>query len=196
VSVLQGRVSAQDCNLCQSNKMEKEVENPSLSPPQKFIKDKSGHDDLELARLFQQMTVRTSKGQWRGENQNDLVRLKKQEKFKKPEKKKRRKVHLKPSQLIVSPSNKPEKSEISEVSAETGDNFSDFLTACSREIATIEESEQKKQRKSSSCAQQARLEEHEHAAAVDFSIDVLTDYFEETVLLPKKMSYMAELMYT
>ena len=37
------------------------------------------------------------------------------------------------------------------------------------------------------CAQQANLSQ---------DIDRLTDYLEESILLPKKMSYMAEMMYT
>ena len=187
--------------------MEKKVENPSLSTlsqaPQKTRDSPSNaNDGLELARLFQQMTVRT-KGHWRGENQNDkpIIRLKKQEKFKPPSKKKKsikkqgsNKVLLKPSKLNLSGPETSSSEKNSCSKSEATDNFSNFLTACSIEIATIEESEQQKQRKSSTCAQQAR-EEHDHAT-VDFSIDVLTDYLEETVLLPKKMSYMAELMYT
>ena len=191
--------------------MEKKVENPPLSTlpqPTQKTRDSSSNasDGLELARLFQQMTVRT-KGHWRGENQNDKpIRLKKQEKFK-PKIKKRQKsikkqgsskILLKPSKLNLSG---PEKSSSGKniSKSESTDNFSNFLTDCSREIATIEvvtidDSELQKQRKSSTCAQQAR-EEHDHVN-VDFSIDVLTDYLEETVLLPKKMSYMAELMYT
>merc|ERR1712004_634529 len=120
-----------------------------------------------------------------------MGRLKKYDKFK-PEKKlsfrrSSQKFTLKPSRLSCTDrSSSSPKSSLS--------NPSEFHNACSREIATIEESEQQKQRKSSTCAQQAR-EEHDHSA-VNFSIDVLTDYLEETVLLPKKMSYMAELMYT
>lgn len=44
----------------------------------------------------------------------------------------------------------------------------------------------------SSCAQQARNEDEN----ISYSIDRLTDYLEESILLPKKMSYMAEMMYT
>jgi len=46
------------------------------------------------------------------------------------------------------------------------------------------------QRKNSAtCAQQARTE-------LSQDIDRLADYLEESILLPKKMSYMAEMMYT
>jgi len=41
----------------------------------------------------------------------------------------------------------------------------------------------------STCAQQARRD-------ISQDIDRLTDYLEESILLPKKMSYMAEMMYT
>jgi len=48
--------------------------------------------------------------------------------------------------------------------------------------------DEKKQRKrQTTCAQQAHLSQ---------DIDRLTDYLEESILLPKKMSYMAEMMYT
>jgi len=52
-----------------------------------------------------------------------------------------------------------------------------------------EEEAKSTQRKTSTCAQQA-------AARQDIDIDRLADYLEESVLLPKKMSYMAEMMYT
>ena len=48
-----------------------------------------------------------------------------------------------------------------------------------------------KRRKASSCAEQAR----QHDDLSD-TIDLLADYLEESVMFPKKMSYMAELMYT
>lgn len=47
----------------------------------------------------------------------------------------------------------------------------------------------RKQQAESTCAQQARQD-------VTNDIDRLTDYLEESILLPKKMSYMAEMMYT
>jgi len=53
---------------------------------------------------------------------------------------------------------------------------------------------QKKRKASSSCAQQARNECYN--ADINASMDFLADYLEETILFPKKMSYMAELMYT
>merc|ERR1712107_901751 len=53
---------------------------------------------------------------------------------------------------------------------------------------------QKKRKASSFCAQQARNECYN--ADINASMDFLADYLEETILFPKKMSYMAELMYT
>ena len=56
---------------------------------------------------------------------------------------------------------------------------------------------QKKRKASTSCAQQARNECYNtNSAEINLSIDYLADYLEETILFPKKMSYMAELMYT
>ena len=198
--------------------MEKKVESPtSLAAVAAGVSKESSEsaptsscsptsEGLELARMFQQLSVTRPgcHGKWRESSHSStdkqpLKRLKKYDKFK-PEKKlsfrrSSQKFTLKPSRLSCTDrSSSSPKSSLSNPS-EQSDNFSEFLNACSREIATIEESEQQKQRKSSTCAQQAR-EEHDHSAAVNFSIDVLTDYLEETVLLPKKMSYMAELMYT
>ena len=198
--------------------MEKKVESPTSSGAAGVSKESSESsscsppsEGVELARLFQQLSVTKRSGchgKWRESSQRSTdkqpIRLKKFD-FK-PEKKlpsrKSHKIKLKPSRLSClnvtdrsTTSAAPSSSSSTESNPnEQSDNFSEFLNACSREIATIEESEQQKQRKSSTCAQQAR-EEHDHAA-VNFSIDVLTDYLEETVLLPKKMSYMAELMYT
>merc|ERR1712004_761150 len=204
----------------QINKMEKKVESPtSLAAAAGVSKESSESgapsscsptsEGLELARMFQQLSVTRpgcSHGKWRESSHSSstdkqpLKRLKKYDKFK-PEKKlsfrrSSQKFTLKPSRLSCTDrsSSSPKSSLSNNPSEVQSDNFSEFLNACSREIATIEESEQQKQRKSSTCAQQAR-EEHDHSA-VNFSIDVLTDYLEETVLLPKKMSYMAELMYT
>ncbi len=58
-----------------------------------------------------------------------------------------------------------------------------------------------KRRKQSSCAEQARAissSEYNHNTPHDINLDVdlLADYLEESILIPKKMSYMAELMYT
>jgi len=47
-----------------------------------------------------------------------------------------------------------------------------------------------KRKQQATCAQQARQD------PVSQDIDRLTDYLEESILLPKKMSYMAEMMYT
>ena len=48
-----------------------------------------------------------------------------------------------------------------------------------------------KRRKVSSCAEQARQRDD-----LSDTIDILADFLEESVVFPKKMSYMAELMYT
>jgi len=50
-----------------------------------------------------------------------------------------------------------------------------------------------KRRKASSCAEQARQLSQDE---LDETIDILADFLEESVVFPKKMSYMAELMYT
>jgi len=47
------------------------------------------------------------------------------------------------------------------------------------------------QRKVSTCAEQAR-----GATDLTHDIDRLADFLEESISLPKKMSYMAEMMYT
>ena len=44
---------------------------------------------------------------------------------------------------------------------------------------------------SSSCAQQAQRVVHP-----DISVDDLAGYLEDSIVFPKKMSYMAEMMYT
>lgn len=52
-------------------------------------------------------------------------------------------------------------------------------------------SKQPQRKNSSTCAQQARQN-----TELSQDIDRLADYLEESILLPKKMSYMAEMMYT
>merc|ERR1712008_511461 len=54
----------------------------------------------------------------------------------------------------------------------------------------------KDNKRKTSCAQQARCEGLPSSDAVNLSIDILTDYLDEAILFPKKLSYMAELMYT
>jgi hypothetical protein len=61
----------------------------------------------------------------------------------------------------------------------------------SKEKNGVKRRNQDQSSSSSSCAQQARRNED-----VSQDIDRLTDYLEESILLPKKMSYMAEMMYT
>jgi hypothetical protein len=129
-------------------------------------------------------------------------------------KKSKRQIQLRPSRLdhivVVAPE---------ESSPETESRFSTFSADCSRELETIvqnssvaekrlkgknkdvtsvkedEKRAQKKRKTSASCAQQARSE-CLPADAINVSVDLLADYLEESILLPKKMSYMAELMYT
>merc|ERR1712004_489656 len=172
----------------QINKMEKKVESPtSLAAAAGVSKESSESgapsscsptsEGLELARMFQQLSVTRPgciHGKWRESSHSStdkqpLKRLKKYDDKFKPEKKlsfrrSSQKFTLKPSRLSCTDrSSSSPKSSLSNPS-EQSDNFSEFLNACSREIATIEESEQQKQRKkSSTCAQQAR-EEHDHSA--------------------------------
>lgn len=122
-------------------------------------------------------------------------------------KKKRLKVVLRPSKLTVktaavSPRSGDEDSKDSEVDK----RFKDFSDACCKELESIEKSQKvaaaedkkvlKRRKTSASCAQQARIQEYSSVEDVNNAIDMLADYLEESVLLPKKMSYMAELMYT
>jgi len=60
-----------------------------------------------------------------------------------------------------------------------------------KHLSPGEEAKAETQRKTSTCAQQARQD-----TELTQDIDRLADYLEESVLLPKKMSYMAEMMYT
>ena len=96
--------------------------------------------------------------------------------------------------------------------------FRDFSVACSKELDSIASSDlfetrdsckKKKKskkdsskvdadamlqrRKASSCAEQARQLSNDELSD---AIDILADFLEESVVFPKKMSYMAELMYT
>jgi hypothetical protein len=138
----------------------------------------------------------------------------------------RAQVSLKPSKLTHVLDEMKASDQIGEESASrlksAEARFSDFSAACSKELETIERdtsvrpkkknskctgssvsddqerskrSRAHKRRKSSaSCAQQARNECYN--PDVNLSIDILADYLDEAILLPKKMSYMAELMYT
>jgi hypothetical protein len=97
--------------------------------------------------------------------------------------------------------------------------FRDFSAACSKELDSIarfdpesrrEPTKKKKKsksdpanvpvhlhhlkrRKASSCAEQARQMSNDELSD---TIDILADFLEESIVFPKKMSYMAELMYT
>lgn len=162
--------------------------------------------------------------EWRyGEVKPEIHRVHPASKFKKRTKRIVRKrqnssptIVLRPSKLTNLVVNETQKSNPTE------SPFSTFSADCSRELETIVKASTKKvtkvdkasksktiikdkpqsmqkvpssrpqkRRKASSCAQQALNPE-----SVNLSIDILTDYLEETILLPKKMSYMAELMYT
>ena len=96
--------------------------------------------------------------------------------------------------------------------------FRDFSAACSKELDSIARLDpetrrdpisskkknkdpaavpashhHQKRRKASSCAEQARQMSSDELSD---TIDILADFLEESVVFPKKMSYMAELMYT
>ena len=135
-------------------------------------------------------------------------RLKKKSKVNK----KTRKIQLRPSKLtqVIAV-----KTDSKKVSQEAESRFIDFSADCSRALETIakensekdasgtdpeyEEKRSKSARntkRKTSCAQQARSECLPSSEAVNLSIDILTDYLDEAILFPKKMSYMAELMYT
>lgn len=188
--------------------MEKEVESLKSCAGKQVIKDPKTEekeckliDGKELERLFENMTVSKSvtasksANKWRSAV-NKMYKIHPQTKFKRRIQRKKKKqpqklkICLRPSKLnhVVA----------SVQSAES--RFSTFSADCSRELDTIAKCDQKdnvqKKRKASSCAQQARSECLSSAESVNLSIDILTDYLEETMLLPKKMSYMAELMYT
>ena len=158
-------------------------------------------DGKELIKLFQNMSV--TKTLWKSPTKPAIHQIRKTSKLKK------KKVPKKSTSPL---------SDSSKKSPSTETRFSEFSADCSRELETIvkEETSNKnpsvkqstedkscqprilKKRKTSSCAQQARNECHPltNTDAVNFSIDLLTDYLDEAILFPKKMSYMAELMYT
>ena len=174
-------------------------------------------DGKELVRLFQNMSVKppSADSLWRN-NCKDTKMHKVQQpiKFKKRTKKKLQQPSSSTAAAAASlprirPSKLKPKTE-NGTTMESSRLFSDFSAACSRELDTIavakaaddqqpqsEKRPQKKRKASASCAQQARNEcQLSNNDSVDISIDFLTDYLEETILFPKKMSYMAELMYT
>merc|ERR1712242_695903 len=195
-----------DCNFISST-MEKKVESlktSSAAAEAMTLKTPQNYDGKELVRLFQNMSVKTpsssSDSLWRSATNDKKPKMHKVQpslRFKKRLKKKH------PSAL---PLIRPSKLEPKTESGSEESRFSDFSAACSRELDTIvvakpEDGEnksklhtnrpQKKRKASASCAQQARNEcsyssSNSDSAAVDISIDFLTDYLEETILFPKK----------
>jgi len=183
--------------------MEKKVESPKTSTTQKIS---NNYDGKELVRLFQNMSVKTSSSDilWRNCGNDSKPKMHKVQPCLKFKKRVKKKTPASTHALPLRPSKLKPKTE-----SGTESRFSDFSAACSRELDTIaakpdedksencNKSQNKKKRKASaSCAQQARNECLTSSDSVNISIDYLTDYLEETILFPKKMSYMAELMYT
>ena len=193
--------------------MEKKVENPKSSLKAVNSVQENLINGKELVQLFQKMTVAREKMSSNSTKTAKPImhrvrpssRLKKKSKISKKQKQKSSSVHLRPSKLsqVVKNSSNPK----STTSSQTESRFIDFSADCSRELETIVKDSKtsstdltdkdaltkaKNNKRKTSCAQQARNE----SDAVNLSIDILTDYLDEAILFPKKMSYMAELMYT
>ena len=204
--------------------MKKEVE--SLGEEKSVAKVPAQIDGKELVQLFKSMSVsrhgetrqlRDSKD-WRASK--NLVKPSRS----KPLKNKKVKQKRKPKRLNLRPSKLTLIVDRLQADKKAPDSrFSEFSADCSKALETIEKSSkaqpkklkkkvkkpnresvpeesakprvQKKRKASSSCAQQARNVCYNNSE-VDLSIDYLADYLEETIVFPKKMSYMAELMYT
>merc|ERR1739844_861429 len=191
--------------------MEKKVENPKSSSKAVNSVQENLINGKELVQLFQKMTVAREKMSSNSTKTAKPImhrvrpssRLKKKSKI--SQKPKSSSVHLRPSKLsqVVKNSSNPK----STTSSQTESRFIDFSADCSRELETIVKDSKtsstdltekdaltkaKNNKRKTSCAQQARNE----SDAVNLSIDILTDYLDEAILFPKKMSYMAELMYT
>jgi len=203
--------------------MEKKVESLKSSSAAAVTTQTLQPDGKELVRLFQNMSVKTlsspsADSLWRNTCKDTKMHKVLQPssiKFKKRTKKKLQQPSSSTAAAAASlprirPSKLKPKTE-NGTTMESSRLFSDFSAACSRELDTIavakaedqqqpqsEKRPQKKRKASASCAQQARNEcsLSNNDSSVDISIDFLTDYLEETILFPKKMSYMAELMYT
>merc|ERR1712223_372767 len=214
-----------DCNFILSS-MEKKVENPESSNKDAVVIDEgTAQENLingkELVQLFQKMNVTrdqkvpvSNSNTSKTEAKSIIHRIHPSSRLKKKGKvnKKTRKIHLRPSKLTQAISGKTDSNNTSK-GAES--RFIDFSADCSRALDTIvkensskdaSEIDQEFEEKGSkgarnnkrkiSCAQQARSEYLPSSEAVNLSIDILTDYLDEAILFPKKMSYMAELMYT
>merc|ERR1711981_193582 len=204
--------------------MEKKVESLKSSSAAAAVTTQTLQPDgKELVRLFQKMSVKTlsppfADSLWRNNCKDTKMHKVLQPssiKFKKRTKKKLQQPSSSTAAAAASlprirPSKLKPKTE-NGTTMESSRLFSDFSAACSRELDTIavakaaedqqqpqsEKRPRKKRKASASCAQQARNEcSLSNNDSVDISIDFLTDYLEETILFPKKMSYMAELMYT
>merc|ERR1711902_303183 len=183
-------------------------------------------DGKELVKLFKNCSivekskpsqVRNSKN-WRNSKNNLASSSQKSFKRKKVMQKKTKKpkfrVNIRPSKLtsivekIQSDQKSPESrfSDFSDCSKALEDISAKLKKKPKSKVASLDQDSdsgsqskaplraQKKRKASSSCAQQARNECYN--ADINASMDFLTDYLEETILFPKKMSYMAELMYT
>lgn len=178
--------------------MEKKVESQRSE-----YDDKPAVDSKSLVALFQLMSVTGEKQRCNASmssSKNSI--LKKGRCGRRRKKVEGKKVTLKPSKLTQAV-----KDATRGIASEA--RFSEFSADCARELESIEKNgtpptsssapedqsrAHKKRKATSSCAQQARNECFN--SDLNFDIDLLTDYLEETILLPKKMSYMAELMYT
>merc|ERR1712083_452639 len=177
----------------------------------------------ELVQLFQKMNVTrdqkvpvSSSNTSKTEAKSIIHRIHPSSRLKKKAgkvNKKTRKIHLRPSKLTQAISGN--KTDSNDTSKGAESRFIDFSADCSRALDTIvkensskdalgtdQEFEEKgskgarNNKRKISCAQQARSEYLPSSEAVNLSIHILTDYLDEAILFPKKMSYMAELMYT
>jgi len=206
-----------DCNFILSI-MEKKVESPKSSIKSVDSVQENLINGKELVQLFQKMTVAREKVSVSTSSSTKSTkaiihriqpssRLKKRYKVtKKTSKVPSSSILLRPSKLTHVVAHKTESSKASSSQAES--RFIDFSADCSRELETIlkdsskstteekDANSTKDHKRKTSCAQQARCEGLPSSDAVNLSIDILTDYLDEAILFPKKMSYMAELMYT
>jgi len=200
--------------------MEKKVENPKSTVNSVDSVQENLGNGKELIQLFQKMNVARDKEPVATRSSTKLSkptihRIHPSSKLKKKTRvtKKTRQIanasiQLRPSKLTHVVAVKAETAKAnSSKGAES--RFVDFSADCSRELETIVKDSSKSTteiekstaptkntKRKTSCAQQARNEYLPSSEAVNLSIDILTDYLDEAVLFPKKMSYMAELMYT
>jgi len=179
----------------------------------------------ELVQLFQKMTVArdlkvpvSTSNTSKPETKSIIHRIHPSSRLKKKGKinKKNHKINLRPSKLTQVIAVKTDESNKKEASQEAAESrFLDFSADCTRALELIVKENSKKDasetdqedeekgvksarnnKRKTSCAQQARSECLPSSEAVNLSIDILTEYLDEAILFPKKMSYMAELMYT